>query len=163
MIIKKAGESSGCLLREIEQFPSRFFPQGDTRFSKDDIQKIEELAAAGLSRVAIARQFNNVKPSAIRSLCARHDIRLRKTKPGSSARFAIPSKSYYVLSREAGARGMSVNLLGKMLLEIIARDGLVPALLDHVPAVPDVEEPAPTPQRSTVERPRADFNLALGA
>jgi hypothetical protein len=30
---------------------------------------------------------------------------------------------------------MSVNLLGKMLLEIVARDNLVPALLDHVPAV----------------------------
>jgi hypothetical protein len=106
------------------------------KFSKQDVEKIEELAKAGLTGVAIAKQIG-CKASAVRAKCAAMGLELRRPKPEFGARFSIPRKAFDKLSIAAASRGLSVNRLAALILETVAADDLVGGVLDHVPAVPD--------------------------
>jgi hypothetical protein len=133
------------------------------RFTPEQVQRIEEMVAAGHTSVVIAKQIG-CKPSAVRSKCASMGLTLRRPKPDYAARFSIPKHAFAVLVHEAAARGMSPNRLAGKLLTIFCEDEMIGTMIDNlveVPAIPDEPAVAPTATVTTVPVEPAPISITM--
>jgi hypothetical protein len=109
-----------------------------------DIERIEELLAQGLTCRAIGKIIGR-STGGVHNACVRHGIEVPRHKPKFGPTFSVPKRAFEKLSVAATARGLSVNHLARLLLERIAADSLVGAILDLPEPPPPKPQPMPPP------------------
>ena len=106
--------------------------------TKEVLASIPELAASGLSRREIAAQLG-VKVSTLTVRCCQeriklpNDRKLRRTgpRPPKTKRIAVSPDTVAFFHSEGEAKGMTATDIVARLLELIAKDKLIDAILDE--------------------------------
>ena len=105
--------------------------------TKAVLASIPELVASGLSRDEIAERLG-CKLSTLKVRCCQERIRLPRRPraprklPAKTKRITISTDAVALFDSTADAKGMTANAFVSGLLELIARDNLINAILDEV-------------------------------
>ena len=105
--------------------------------TKAVLASIPELVASGLSRDEIAERLG-CKLSTLKVRCCQERIRLPRRPrgprklPAKTKRITISTDAVALFDSTADAKGMTANAFVSGLLELIARDNLIHAILDEV-------------------------------
>ena len=132
------GGRNTCLLlgSKIVSLAQRADMTRKTILTKAVLASIPELVASGLSRDEIAERLG-CKLSTLKVRCCQERIRLPRRPrgprklPAKTKRITISTDAVALFDSTADAKGMTANAFVSGLLELIAKDNLVKAILDE--------------------------------
>ena len=98
------------------------------RFSPADIEKLKFMASFGHDGKSIARALDRT-PQAVRVKAVEIGVRLRPPKM-DHRRIKLSTQAWRALQTEADRLGTSAGRLARLVVETVARDKLVSAVID---------------------------------
>jgi hypothetical protein len=104
------------------------------RFTPDNLLRVQQLAAAGLSSIEIAKSMGST-PASVKNVCCRHKIKIPRKRRSVSNTLSklvahLPASLSADFHRKAEQLQLSVPVLASRLLEAIVASNLCEAVLD---------------------------------
>jgi len=104
------------------------------RFTPDNLLRLQQLAAAGLSSIEIAKSMGST-PASVKNVCCRHKIKIPRKRRSASNTLAklvarLPASLSAGFQRKAEQLQLPASVLASRLLEAIVVSDLYEAVLD---------------------------------
>src|SRR6516225_3396054 len=104
------------------------------RFTPDNLLRLQQLAAAGLSSIEIAKSMGST-PASVKNVCCRHKIKIPRKRRSASNTLSklvahLPASLSAGFQRKAEQLQLPASVLASRLLEAIVVSDLYEAVLD---------------------------------
>ena len=104
------------------------------RFTPDNLLRLQQLAAAGLSSIEIAKSMGST-PASVKNVCCRHKIKIPRKRRSASNTLSklvahLPASLSAGFQRKAEQLQLPASVLASRLLETIVVSDLYEAVLD---------------------------------